>query len=350
MDSLGDTALYAVRWPGGTPEPAAAGGSPKGRSMGKSACRRLAATVPLALLVAAALPRAIDLPGDRLFPESMSIAPDGTAYVGSMNGGVLRVSMKTGRAEVWIKPAAYGSGSLFGVLADPRNRMLWVCSNDFTARGLSVAGEDAGHLLKGFDLATGEGKVSLPFPGQTPTCNDIAVAKDGSVFVTDTSAPQILRWRPGATALEVWVTDPQFESPRGGGLDGLAFGGDGNLYVNNVRSGELFRVAVGGDGKAGTITKLTLSRPLVSPDGMRAIGGMDFALAEGEGRIDRVTVNGDRAEIRTLADNISEPTAVGVRGKVVWYVQGHLSYLFSPDKRGQSPELPFRITPVSLDN
>lgn len=306
----------------------------------------LVGLAPLALLLAATSPGPIDLPGDRLFPESVSIATDGTAYVGSMNGGVLRVSMKTGKAEPWIKPGAYGAGSLFGVLADPRNRMLWVCTNDFSARGVTVPGADAGHLLKGFDLRTGKGRVSLPLPGDRPICNDIAVAGDGAVFVTDTGAPQILRWRPGATALEVWVSDPVFDSAKGGGLDGIAFGGDGNLYLNNVRSGDLYRVVVGRDGKAGKVTRLALSRPLVSPDGMRPIGGMDFALAEGEGRIDRVTINGDRAEIRTLADGLSEPTGVDVHGGTIWYVQAHLSDLFDPARRGRSPGLPFRLTPV----
>lgn len=318
--------------------------------MGRIGLRRPARMLPLLLLLAAGSPTPIDLPGDRLFPESVSIAPDGTAYVSSMNGGVLRVAMNTGRAEAWIKPGAYGNGSLFGVLADTRNRMLWVCTNDFSARGLVVPGADAGHLLKGFDLRTGAGKVSLPLPGAHPVCNDMAVARDGSLLVTDTGAPQVLRWRPGAAALEVWLSDPALDAPQGGGLDGIAFGGDGNLYVNNVRSGDLFRVAVGADGAAGKVTKLILSRPLVSPDEMRPIGGMDFALAEGEGRIDRVTVTGDRAEVRTLAEGIASPTGVDVHGKALWYVQGQLSYLFDPAKRGSSPSLPFRLTPVALSD
>ncbi len=54
--------------------------------------------------IAATPPKAVDLPNDRLFPESMSITPDGTAFVGSMTGGVLKVSMKTGKAEQWIAP------------------------------------------------------------------------------------------------------------------------------------------------------------------------------------------------------------------------------------------------------
>ena len=112
---------------------------------------RLAGLLPLLLAVAAGVPGAIDLPGDRLYPESVSIAPDGTAYVGSMSGGVLRVPLRTGKPEQWIKPGAFGSGALFGVLADTRNKLLWTCTNDFTARGVKVEGADAGSFLKGFD-------------------------------------------------------------------------------------------------------------------------------------------------------------------------------------------------------
>jgi sugar lactone lactonase YvrE len=302
---------------------------------------KISALVPLVLILAAAdAPRPIDLPGDRLFPESVSIAPNGIAYVGSVNGGVLRVTLATGKAEAWIKPGAFGSGALFGVLADTRNKLLWTCTNDLRARGVAVTGADAGTWLKGFDLATGEGKLSLAL-SEGSICNDIAVGKDGTVFVTDTVHPRVLRWKPGATALETWIEDPVL----GGGLDGLAFGSDGNLYVNNVRNGMFFRVAMGADGKAGKITQLTPSRPLGSPDGMRPIGGLDFALAEGQGRITRLSVKGDSVEATTLAEGIAQPTGVALNGSTIWYVQGQLGALFNPN--APQPKTPFQLTPVA---
>ncbi len=310
---------------------------------------RRAGLVPLLMLLAGAgAPQAVTLPGARLFPESVSITPDGTAYVGSMGGGVLRVSLASGRAEPWIAPGAFGSGPLFGVLADRRNGMLWACSNDFSAAGLTVAGADPGSSLKGFDLKTGVGRISLTLPGTRPVCNDIAVGRDGAVYVTDTAASQILRWRPGATALELWSADPAFRAPPAGGLDGIAFAGDGNLYLNNVRSGDLYRVVVGADGHAGAVTRLATSRPLSGPDGMRPIGGMALAVAEGTGRIARVTIAGDAATVDTLAEGLAEPTGVDVHGGMLWYVQAQLSHLFNPAKRTQPPALPFRLTPLPL--
>lgn len=296
----------------------------------------------------------ITLPGDHLHPESVSILPDAkgagaTAWVGSMTGGVLKVRLPAGTVERFIAPGAYGSGALFGVLADRRNGLLWTCTNSFPAPLTQVPGADAGHWAKAFDLKTGVGKVSLTLPGDHPVCNDFAVGKDGAVYITDTGQPRILRWKPGATALEIWVENPIFEAAgRKGGLDGLAFGGDGQLYVNNVRDGSLYRVEVKPDGSAGGVVRLNPSRPVQSPDGMRPLGGQSFILAEGSaGRVARLTVKGDAVEVETLAEGIKEPTGVDSLGQTGFYVQGQLSGLFSPDK-APPVQLPFRLVPLAL--
>ena len=156
---------------------------------------------------------------------------------------------------------------------DNRAYLLWVCSNDISSSGIPGPSSVTGSFVKGFDLAPGEGKVSAALPGNATLCNDMAVGADGSLFVTNSLAPQILRLRPGSSQLEVWLEDPALEQPPKGapGLDGIAFGGDGNLYVNNFASGAFFRVEVK-DGAPGKITKLIPSRPLKNPDGLRWTG------------------------------------------------------------------------------
>jgi hypothetical protein len=231
---------------------------------------------------------------------------------------------------------------------DRRRRWLWTCSNDFSAYGVTVAGADTGSHAKAFDLATGQGKISLRLPGEKPTCNDFAVAKDGTVYVTDTATSNIYRWREGQAQLEPWFHDAALDGQgRPGGLDGIAFDRSGALFLNNYRSGELFRIDVR-EGRAAKLTKLALSRPLILPDGMRAIGPGTLIVAEGEGRIARITVRGDAATVETLASGIAQPTGVDAFGRTGWYVQGQLTSLFAGGKRG-APQLPFRLTPVALE-
>ncbi|HWJ69365.1 MAG TPA: hypothetical protein VNS79_04875 [Sphingobium sp.] len=301
----------------------------------------------LLLAACTSAPEPIDLPGERAFSESITIAPDGTAYVGSLSGGVWRVALDSGRVEPWIKPGGYGTGSTFGVLADPVNHLLWVCSNDLSFAGVAIAGADKGSTLKGFDLKTGAGKVSLQLPGEQAFCNDMAVARDGTLYVTNTTPSHILRWRKGTPALEMWSADPAFATAQGGGLDGIAIGEDGNLYVNNFQSHIFARVAVNPDGSAGKVTLLHTSRPLDTPDGLRAIGGMRFVQAEASGKVALLTVAGDDVAVKTLAQ-AQAPTGVAAHDGTLWYVRGEPGYIFNPTLRDKKPPLPFRVIPVAL--
>jgi sugar lactone lactonase YvrE len=298
-----------------------------------------------------AVPASIELPGDRVFPESITSTKDGTLYVGSVgSGGVIRVKPHTVKAEVWIKPGSFGSRSILGVLADERSNTLWVCSNDMSAVGVVIPGTETGSALKGFDLKTGKGKISAKLPGDHTMCNDIAIGSDGSAYVTNTAAPQILRLSPRRKQLEVWASDPLLAPPAGGaGLDGIAFGADGNLYVDTYTPGQLFRVDVT-DGKAGKVTKLKPSRPLVLADAIRPSGNNEFLIIEGGGRLDRMRINGDDAAIETIQDGYATPTGVAVVRNTAWVSEGQLSYLFDPSKTALTPSLPFHIYSVALPN
>jgi streptogramin lyase len=270
----------------------------------------------------------IEVPGDRAFTESITAGPDGTLYLSSLaSGGIGRVKPGASTAEAWIAPGAFGSRSTFGVA------------------GPGSAAES--HLL-GFDLATGDGKINAPFPGKTNLCNDLTVASDGTVYVTNSLSPQILQLKPGRTALEVWVEDQQFQPPSGAGLDGIAIGGDGNIYVNTFNGGKFFRVEVKG-GMPGAVTKLETSRPLKLPDGLRQLSGDSFLMAEGSGSLDRVTVDGNKVIVETLKGGLKEPTSVAKVGGRAWVAEGQLSHLFGAKDNGP-PQLPFEIVPVAIRN
>lgn len=312
--------------------------------------------MPLLLAVlpggAALAQKPIDLPGERFFPESVTSDGKGTAYVPSAQGGVYRVTLSSGKIEPFIKPGAFGSASVFGVLVDAAHKMLWTCNNDLSGVGISIPGADKGSSVKGFDLRSGKGKVSLALPGGG-FCNDLTVAKDGTLYVADSNRSQILRWKPGA-ALADWFFDPKLADPAhdNGGLDGIVMDSDGNLIVNNWRLNRLARVRIGADGNPAGATVIETSRPLEVPDGMRIIdagvGAVRLAVAEGSGKVSVVTIQGDKADVKTIAEGFPSAAGVTVEGKTVWHVPGLLSYVFNPQMRTQKPPLPFRLSPAKL--
>lgn len=292
----------------------------------------------------------IEVPGATAFPESIAAAADGTLYVGSLaSGGIVAIKPGTTKAEPFIAPGAFGSRSTFGLLVDDKTGLLWVCSNDVSGLGIAGPGTATGSHLIAFDVKTGEGNIDAAFPAGPALCNDLAIDADGSIYVTNSLAPQILRLAQGSNKLEVWHEDPQWTPPeKGPGLDGIAIGGDGNIYVNTYIKGELFRVDVK-DGKGGKVTKLSTSRPLVQADGLRTLSGTTFLMTEGGGTVDRVTVSGDAATIETLKDGLAEPTGVALVNGQLYITEGQLSHLFAAATKGP-PLLPFYVTVVPFKN
>jgi len=282
---------------------------------------------------------------DNSFPESVTATRDGTLFVGSFNlGGVVKVA-PGGKAEQFVKPGAAGTRSTLGVLADDRSGTLYVCSNDLSGLGVAGPADTKGAWLKTFDLATGAPKGSFALKDPKSFCNDIVVAGDGTAYVSDSFAPYVYRLKPGGTALEVWATDPALAPAKDGvGLDGIAIGADGNLYVNTFIPAKLFRIAVK-DGAAATITELKPSRPIDHADALRAFGD-GLLMIEGSGKLDKVTVTGDAAEIATIKDGFAEPVSVTQVGDTAWVAEGKLSYIVG-DNKGKDPG-PFVLRPVSL--
>jgi sugar lactone lactonase YvrE len=315
---------------------------------------RLALGPALLLLVlratpAEAAPKAISLPGKRAFPESITSARDGTLFIGRLGqGGIVRANPRTGAVALFVAPGAAGSRSIAGVFADKASGTLWACSNDLSALGGPSAGSDRGAALKAFDLQTGAAKSSVALPGSHAFCNDIAVDAGGAVFVTDSANPTVLRLPAGGSRFEVFATDPRFApQPNSAGLDGIAFGGDGALYVTTYAAGGFFRIAVE-NGRAGRVIKLR-GRTLGLPDGLRPLGRKSFLLVEGAGTLDRVEVDGDGFRAAPLRAGFRTPTSVTRVGSVAWVSEGQTPLFFDPFRKGQSPALPFRIYAVPLN-
>ena len=240
-------------------------------------------------------------------PESLTSTANGTIYFGSMGKGtVYRAAAGATKADPWIDGAANQLTFVLGVLADEKAGTLWVCSNRTEPRdGVPATGQVALHAC---DLKTGTPKGTYPFPNGG-LCNDIAVAADGSAYLSDTTLNRILRLKPGAAALDVWAADPLLA-----GIDGLSFLADGVLYANSYTTNKFVRVPVKADGTAGPVAEVQSSVPFVHPDGLRTVGPNTLLQAEGQGKLTEITIDGGQARVRVLKEGLKDATAVTLVG------------------------------------
>ena len=269
------------------------------------------------------------LPGDRVFPESITSTADGALIIGSLgHGNILRVAPGKTTAEEWIKPGTGGLNGVLGVYADEKNKLLWVCSNNLEGKGEATA-------VMSFDLNSGAPKGTYRLPGEGPLCNDIAVGSEGTAYVSDTRLNSILMLRPGAKSLEVAAKDPLLA-----GADGLAFGDKSTLYVNSVSANKILRLDLGPDGKSKSIVDLKLPRMLDRPDGMREIGAHRLLLAENSGKMSIVTFEGPGMQnvvLRTVKEGLeSTPGVTATRG-MAWIVEGKLNYRNDSNLKDKDP-------------
>lgn len=306
---------------------------------------RLALAGLAAALIAApaAMAAAPDIRIDdtNVFPESLSAAADGSVYIGSMKGIVFRAPPGAAVAEPFIRPTPEnGVLSLLGVLADDASGTLWLCSSPSPLRDPPAVGAAS---LMAFDLKTGARKGAWPFPAPASACNDVAIARDGSAYATDTPNGRIFVLKPGAKALELFAADERLK-----GIDGIVFSADGTLYLNIVSKGQLMRVERTPDGAFAGLTELKLSQPVAGPDGFRLISGNRFLLAEGNsGRIDEVTIRGDEAKVRVLREGLVSPPGVTLVGHTAYGLEGKILYLIDPKLKGQDPG-PFMARAIPL--
>ena len=278
-----------------------------------------------------------------VLPESITSDASGTLYTGSMNGIIYRALPGAAEAVPFIKPdASNGLQAVFGVLADARSRRLYVCtvSNPF---GPPPETPPPPSALVAFDLPSGRYVGRWEFPAPGGVCNDIAVAKDGAVYATDTPGGRILKLAPGAKALTVAAQADALKF-----IDGIAFDSDGKLYVNIVTTGQMLRVALGDRPDNAVITTLQVDRKLEGPDGLRPLGPHRFVQAEGtSGRITTVTIDGDKATIGVLREGLNSSPGVTVVGNTVFAIEGKIGYLANPALRGQDPG-EFKIYAIPL--
>jgi sugar lactone lactonase YvrE len=289
----------------------------------------------------------IIIPGDRYFPEGVTVTSDGTFFVGSMfEGCIMRAQAGTGSMEPFIESGTNGLVSVLGLWADATRHTLWACSSD-AGNGRLTGRAPVG--VKAFDLQTGAAKGSYDFPGGG-FANDLTFDAQGNLYVTDSWTPRILRLPAGGSELVEWINDPQLGVEQWS-LNGIDFDRSSNaIYTVNQRAGLLFRIAIELDGSAGAVTLIQTSQELRRPDGLKVIGPNTLATAEGgAGGMSIIMVEGDRASVRRIPAGLDGVTTFAFYRGSAWVVEGQSDHFWDPANAGPNADPPFRIVKVPLD-
>ena len=272
---------------------------------------------------------ALRVPEKDLIPEGIAKDPKtGDFFLGSLlKQKIVRID-KAGKVSDFTASGQDGLQGVLGMRIDPATRTLWACSGP--AARISTA---PSHLFR-YDLATGGLKGKYELPDKPPhLCNDIAIAKGGEVFVTDSTAGAVHRLRPGKEALETLAAPGTLAYP-----NGLAISSDGKrLYVADFKGLSFVDVAT---GKVEAL-KYPEAVNVTGLDGLYLYGGQLVAVQNSSGaeRIVRFKLNAAKDAI--LSEEILEsrnplfkiPTTGVISGASLFVIAN--SHLDSLDREGR---------------
>ena len=331
------------------------------RAAARHSLASLMALLALTVLMLAAGARAqevstLALPGGALYPEGILALENGNLFItGFGNGSILKVT--DGEVEGFKEPGEDGLSSAVGLAADEARNRLWVAN--FSFDGFTSD-------LKVYDLTSGELLASLADPDDDPHFfNEIALAEDGRVYVSDTAAPVIWTADPELQGVEVFVQDDLLMNPdpeRAFGLNGLALTPDGDYLVASVMDridqggGRLVRV----DLETKEVTDVELSG-----DAVETFGGSDGMFFHGDSLLmvnvtpPASVVSAVFAEDYSSAELTSHdafeevynrPTSSAVRDGRLWTVNSQLDHIIDDENGALNtpPELPFELVGVPL--
>lgn len=237
------------------------------------------------VVLAGGTPQAIALP-DNFFPEGVTVSKANRLYVGSVaNGSIQTVDPGALVAREFLPAGTLPKTSVVGMTVSDDVKTLWVCN---TATSAVPAEAD----LVGIDTSSGAivATHQLPASPQGSFCNDVIVAPNGNLWVTESFGGRLFRI-PAAEALTnsaatAWLQAPNLSAPPGGfGVNGLTLLG-GRLFVVNSSLGALFSIDPALDAPVPEdlhhvlVTEAGAEVTLINPDGITAQGESGLLIVE----------------------------------------------------------------------
>ncbi|MBD2731784.1 gluconolaconase [Nostoc sp. FACHB-892] len=287
----------------------------------------------------------IELPSSFQYPNGIARTQDGTLYVGSVTNGRILQIFPNGRIETLFP----GNSDIFAVTSlrlDEAREILWGASPDVLGTPQSN-GEIVRRPGRIFALDTRSKKVLqiiiMPDGGFG---NDLALDRNGGVYVTDSSRPRIHYLPPGATQFQTWAEDERFHTQLRFGLSGIVRRPDGVLFVTMYSDGRLFKVTPR-TVENPVIEEITLPRKIDGSDAIQLASDgslimLEAGIESGNGRVLqlRPLEAGAKSQFNVLASRMDLPVNLTVAGQEVWVTESLFRHRLVP---GQQKKIPNRF-------
>ena len=267
------------------------------------------------------------LPGLQDFPEGVAYSSSkNVIYTGSAaNGTIYAINAGTGAVSKFSEGGAKGRTSALGLKLDAKGQ-LWIAGG--AAGTVSILSPD------GAPVAVLETPKS-----PNPYINDLILASDGNVYVTDSSRPVIFKVSPDLK-LSKWLELDHTTIKYGPGinLNGIVATPDGKYLLSvQLNTGELWRI----DLKTKVVKKVMGG--LTNGDGLLLEGRTLYVVRNMNQVVSKVTLSADygsgRITLEEPLEGLRFPTTLASVGTDAVVVQGQLDKL-----QGGTPETPFKLT------
>ncbi|HEY5936232.1 MAG TPA: hypothetical protein VIU61_16390 [Kofleriaceae bacterium] len=245
---------------------------------------------------------AFTIPGPDLIPEGIAVdEASGTFFVGSIRKRAIFAIDRDRKVRTFVPARRDGLSAVLGMKVDAARGVLWATS--YASEGMEGydAKTDRGRSeVTAFALADGTRRRRAAFPagGDQHLLNDIAIASDGTLYVTDSVAGAVWRVPPDRDELEKVLAPGSLAYP-----NGIVLAPSGKLLVAHGTG-----IAIV-DPATGTLERMTSPprTPLGGIDGLLLRGRTLLAVQNGLGVPRLVAIaldeSGTKATSLTVLEN-----------------------------------------------
>ncbi|GAB4213947.1 MAG: hypothetical protein OHK0022_51780 [Roseiflexaceae bacterium] len=296
-------------------------------------------TAPAHATPSASRPDTYTLPGNAIFPEGVAFQQGSDFFYVSAtsDGTIFRGELDKPQAEVFLPGGQDGRTAAAGLKVDRQDRLY-------------IASGNTGKMFV-YDTATRELLAAIDNDLPATFVNDVAVARDGTAYFTDSVAPYLYRLTPqpdGSYRYEIWLdfTGTPFVYLPGFNANGIAISqNERYLVVVQSNTGRLFRIEIA----TKQVTPIELGgAALNNGDGILLQGRSLYVVRNRQELIVKVELSGDLTS-GTVVSSTTDPS-FGFPTTIA-RAPGRLLVVNSQfDRRGPglTPDLPFTVSSVPV--